>query len=187
MSTFSRIASCILGVGIVCLVSVAFSWQHGTSGFWVSVYATIAALLTTQISQHLLRKVMVGVASIVGGAIGAIVGARVFGFNVRMEAPVVFTGAVLGGAIWVIGIAVSPFNKERLLRMSEEPPEHATARKERASEYLFFSLGSIAIGLIAGLIFFVIYYVGVGIEPSDQSYVFGYAVRGGDWLSAVSR
>ena len=63
--------------------------------------------------------------------------------------------------------------------MSEEPPEHATARKERASEYLFFSLGSIAIGLIAGLIFFVIYYVGVGIEPSDQSYVFGYAVRGG--------
>lgn len=174
----AQAVSFISAMGFACLASGMFLWQYGLQGLWLPLCATLGALIAMLVSQALFRRVMMGIASIVGGVLGGMVsGSAISRSDIPVGPYLVFVGAVLGAAIWVIRLGVPVFNKERDSR-----------KLERTSEYLWVSVGSCVIGPALGAMYFLIEYLSGGIELVDKWPVLGYQIGGaiGALLCAVS-
>lgn len=182
VNAVARVVSLVYAIGVVCLIAGMFLWQYGAQGMWLLPCAALGAAVAMVLSQALLSRVMMGVASITGGIVGSMASGSAVSPCVHSNIPApygVFVGAVLGAAMWIICLTVPVFNKRlRQAQKQEEDRQQGPARPEKPSDYVLVSLSSFVIGPILGLIFFLIYSVGVGIEPVDEWPVFGYLVRG---------
>lgn len=187
MARLVRIVAFVSGLVLVALVSGTFLWEYGAGGFTVPLSAAIGTLIAMLASQVLFRKLLVGGASIIGGITGGAVGGSaisdsgVMGYTnsgIPMAPYLVFMGSVLGGAIWIVTLSIVPFNRERRLWRLLGKCKHPTDGREKTSEYLLVSLGSLVIGPVLGLAYFLIEYVTGNIATVDEWPVLGYAIRG---------
>lgn len=184
-----RVVALVSGLVLVSLVSGTVLWEHGVRGFAVPLGAALGALIAMLASQALFRRVMVGGASIVGGMVGSAVSGSALGeSSVLMNPYLVFTGSVLGGAVWIVTLSIAPFNSERKVWRLFRKCQYRTDRQEQRPEYLLVSLSSFVIGPVLGFAYFLIEYV-AGISTTvDEWPVLGYSIRGpvGALLCATS-
>jgi len=197
MARLVRIVAFVSGLVLVALVSGTFLWEYGAGGFTVPLSAAIGTLIAMLASQVLFRKLLVGGASIIGGITGGAVGGSaisdsgVMGYTnsgIPMAPYLAFMGSVLGGAVWIVTLSISPFNVERQVWKLFGKCKQPTDGRERTSEYLLVAFGSLVIGPVLGLTYFLIEYIAGNIAMLDEWPVVGYTVRGpvGALLCATS-
>lgn len=180
--SLAHTASLIFAVGIAGLASGLYLWQYGEQGLWLPPCAAIGAVIAMLVSHALLSKVMMGVAAIVGGTVGAMLSISRISPCPHSDTPaapyVVFVGAILGAAIWVIRFSAPRSDRQDGAVEGEETSLRRTENQQQALEYLLISVGSFLAGPILGTTFMLAYHVGIGVEPLDNYPVFGYRVGG---------
>jgi uncharacterized membrane protein YeaQ/YmgE (transglycosylase-associated protein family) len=178
----TRIVSLSFALVVVGLTGGVFLWRNGAQAYWLPLCAAIGAVIAMLASQAVFSGVLRGVATILGGTVGAMLStSRIFPFlhsNVSDSPFVVFIGAVLGAAIWVIGVSVHQFRRREILEEGKNEFSARTDRRQKASEYLLVSIASFLVGPIVGMAIALAFHVAVPVDPSDKFPVFGYSVSG---------
>ena len=169
MSTITGIVSAVVAASTVCSVGVMLLQSHGMSALPLLALAVAGAVVAMLMWRRFFSGVMVGVACIVGGTVGAIVGANLLQLNVRMSPLAVFSGAVCGAATWIISATISVLNRPRLSNTREASQLHdGDAKRKDTRAYLLVSLASLVGGPILGVGLYMAYSAAVGVHPMDR-------------------
>ncbi len=106
----ARVTSCVLALRTLTVVSVTFLSQYPYATVWQLPSAILSAIITMTIAHSFFRRVMEGLAAIMGGVVGAMMSrsAVVFWTNSLAPGPSsLFLGATVGGTIWTLRCAVA--------------------------------------------------------------------------------
>lgn len=175
MFIVTRMVSAVVAASAVCAAARAFLQWQGMSGLALFALAVVGALLSIAMWQRLWDGVLTGVASIAGGTLGAVVAVELLQLNIRMVPFAVFSGAVCGGAIWVIA-ATAPVSEKwavfgsrgrSRLRSEASKPKHREA-------YLVVGLGAMIGGPVLGGVFYGLYCAAFDVDPMDRFLYLSY-------------
>ena len=184
----------VSGLVVVFLVGAVFLLDYGAHGWTTLLGATIGALITVLVSKVFIRRVMTGLASILGGVVGGIAiggmadaiigidGESVVVSHTHSGVPVapylVLVGAVIGGAVWVVTVSIGLYNGAWCLRTTEQGRQCLNDRSDGKSDYLLVALGSFVTGPVLALVYVLIAIASGGVDSVDRWPVLGYDIQG---------
>ncbi len=142
---------------------------RGMAALGLLAAAIVGAFVAAATWERVFGGVMTGVASIVGGTIGAMAFAGALQLSIHMSAVWVFSGAACGGVGWMVFLLTSVLERVKGLGTSETKRlEQPRATWNDARAYLVASLVSLNAGPFLGGAFYLFYSAALYVHPMDR-------------------